>query len=718
MDHIAPRPVERSLPPLTGTATPGRFLPLSPELPDFALRHRRAILVGLHVVLIPLIYAAAFALRFDGHVPAVYVTTFWVTLPVLFVLRLGVFATLRQYNGWWRHVGLYDLTELFKAVTISSVLFLIAVFLMKELAGLPSTRLPRSILLLDWGTAILCFGGIRFGVRWIREREVTGSWVRGGKRTIIIGADNTADRLLRQVRLDGESGIYPVGLVDDSAGKAGLQIHGVPVLGRVSDLRRLVVQHRIDLIVVAITAATRQEMTEIMQYCSGLSVEFKIVPSLRELLDGTARLTQLRTVRIEDLLGRVPVTLDMARVKADLEGSVVAITGGAGSIGSELARQVARFKPQRLVLIEQAESPLYFVHLELKEKHPQLEIVPVIADIANQQQLERIFAVHRPDYVLHAAAYKHVPMMEANALVAVHNNVMGTLAVAECAGRYDVKKVVMISTDKAVNPSSVMGATKRAAERLVLEWPELRRARTDFRVVRFGNVLGSNGSVVPLFKRQIADGGPVTVTHPETTRYFMTIPEAVQLVLQAAALPEAAGRVSMLEMGEPVRILDMAENLIRLSGLEPYTEVPIVFTGLRPGEKLHEELISQLFTTMPTAVEKIHIMHRHDIDGASIRTGLSQLQAALEAGNCDELLSALHTLVPEWVTPLDNTKDQALDDRTQVTPLHDRDVSDRFSPIGRRAVADVTSVVTSVTSTGGRHRQAEPGRSFEHHPPA
>ncbi|MGI8508434.1 MAG: polysaccharide biosynthesis protein [Gemmatimonadaceae bacterium] len=671
---------------------PRRLRPPSPELPDFALRHRRIILVGLHVVLIPLIYATAFALRFDGRVPPHYVNAFWATLPLIFVLRLGVFATMKQYNGWWRHVGLYDLAELFKAVTISSVLFLLAVIVLRTVAGIPSTQVPRSVLLLDWGTAILCFGGIRFGVRWMREREITGSWRRGGKRTLIIGADNTADRLLRQVRLDRESGIYPVGLVDDSVSKIGLQIHGVPVLGRLADLKRLVVQHRIELVVVAVTAATRQEMTQIVQYCAGLGVEFKIVPSLRELLDGTARLTQLRTVRIEDLLGRAPVILDLARVKADLEDSVVAITGGAGSIGSEIARQVARFRPRQLLLLEQAESPLYFVHLELKEKFPDLDVVPLIADITNQPQLERIFARYRPDYVLHAAAYKHVPLMEANALIAVHNNVIGTLSVADCAGRHGVKKVVMISTDKAVNPSSVMGATKRASERLVLEWPELRRSNTDFRVVRFGNVLGSNGSVVPLFKRQIADGGPVTVTHPDTTRYLMTIPEAVQLVLQAAALPEAAGRISMLEMGEPIRILDMAEHLIRLSGLEPYTEMPIVFTGLRPGEKLHEELMSQLFTTMPTAIEKIHIMHRNDIDGASIRIGLSRLQAAVQTGDVNELLSALHTLVPEWTTPVG---DEALHE-SQVTPLHEvtheRDVSDRFAPGRRRAVADVPVV--------------------------
>ena len=624
---------------------------LPPAVPEFVLRHRRLLLVGLHAAIVPLVYATAFALRFDGAVPAVYVVAFWATLPLLFGVRLVVFALFRQYSGWWRHAGFYDLIELGKAATLGSLIFSAATALGTLLPAFPRPGLPRSVIVLEWGATILCLGGLRFGLRWTRERRVTDASPRDARRALIVGADSTAERLLRQLRADASTGIHPVGLVDDHPDKAGMRLHGVPVLGRVADLGRLIPRHAIELVVVAVTAATRQQMRHIVESCAGLGVEFKIVPSLREILDGEARPDQPRTVRIEDLLGRAPVALDLTAVRADLADSVVLITGGAGSIGSELARQVARLGPRRLVLVDQAESPLYFVHREVAERDPGLEVVPVIADITHPRQLDRAFALHRPDYVLHAAAYKHVPMMEANVLEAVHNNVLGTFAVAECAVRHGAKKFVMISTDKAVNPSSVMGATKRAAERLVLEYPEFRQASTDFRAVRFGNVLGSNGSVVPVFTQQIAAGGPVTVTDPQTTRYFMTIPEAVQLVLQAAALPEASGQIAMLDMGEPVRIVEMAEQLIRLSGLEPYAQIPIVFTGLRPGEKLHEELMTRGCTTGPTSVDKVRVLEEPALGGAAAPATVARLRAAIQHGSGTAALRALHAFVPEWDAP-------------------------------------------------------------------
>jgi FlaA1/EpsC-like NDP-sugar epimerase len=311
------------------------------------------------------------------------------------------------------------------------------------------------------------------------------------------------------------------------------------------------------------------------------------------------------------------------------------------------------FGPSRLVLVDQAESPLYFVHLELCKAHPRLDVVPVIADVTDAQRMEQVFAEHRPECVFHAAAYKHVPMMEANVAEAVRNNVLGTFRVASAAMEHGACKFVLISTDKAVHPSSVMGATKRIAERVVLGWPAFQRSQTDFRAVRFGNVLGSDGSVVPLFNRQIAAGGPVTITHREVTRYFMTIPEAVQLILQAASLPEAAQRISMLEMGEPVRIVELAENLIRLSGMEPYTEMPIVFTGLRAGEKLYEELMSAVETTVPTAIDKVRVVQSDATDASAIQHGLDDLVAVLAAGGSRKrLLGAICGLVPECVAPL------------------------------------------------------------------
>ncbi|HEY7767826.1 UDP-N-acetylglucosamine 4,6-dehydratase family protein, partial [Longimicrobium sp.] len=374
--------------------------------------------------------------------------------------------------------------------------------------------------------------------------------------------------------------------------------------------------------------------------------------SMRELLDGRARLGELRPVQVEDLLGRDTVALELAGVQEDLEGRVVLVTGGAGSIGSELARQVAAMEPRRLVVLDQAETPLYYAVLDLVRAHPRLDIVPVVADITNEGRMESVFAEHRPDCVFHAAAYKHVPLMEDNAVEAVRNNTLGTLCVAQMAARFGADKFVLISTDKAVHPSSVMGATKRVAEQVVLGWPSLRRAGTDFRAVRFGNVLGSDGSVLPLFRRQMDAGQPLTVTHPDVTRYFMTIPEAVQLVLQASAIPDAAGRICMLDMGEPVRIVELAENLIRLSGLEPYRDVPIVFTGLRPGEKLHEELMSEHEATIPTALAKIRIVQSNEPAPDTLMPGLDRLGAAVEVGSAEDCLLGICALVPECVAPL------------------------------------------------------------------
>jgi FlaA1/EpsC-like NDP-sugar epimerase len=455
--------------------------------------------------------------------------------------------------------------------------------------------------------------------------------------------------LLRQLLHDGggRDSIGVVGLVDDNPQTHGRALHGVPVLGATTDLEQLVHQHRIQLIVIAIRSATADQMRRIVQRCTATGTEFKIIPSLQDLLDGRAGIGQLREVEIEDLLGREPVHLDLAQVREDLEGRTVLITGAGGSIGSELARQIARFRPGRLVLLERAESPLYFVHLEVAGDAPAVDVVPVIANITNPDRLNEVFHTYQPEYVFHAAAYKHVPLMEDSMFEAGWNNVIGTLRVAQQAVAHGARKFVLISTDKAVNPTSMMGATKRIAERIVLELPSL-RGETDFRVVRFGNVLGSDGSVVPLFKRQLAAGGPITVTHPHVTRYFMTIPEAVELVLTAAALPAAAGRISILEMGKPVRILDLAEQLIRLCGLEPYKDVQIVFTGLRPGEKLDEELTGDGEHTIPTSSEKIRLVERNGRDGEGVAVALDQLMSALIHGVTADLLSAVVALAPEY----------------------------------------------------------------------
>jgi len=509
---------------------------------------------------------------------------------------------------------------------------------------------PRSVLLVEWASAIFFAGGIPFIARSLREGQVPFVTPLG-RRTIVVGAGERAEQLLREARRAEGHALNVVGLVDFDGSRTGRTIRGVRVLGTVDDLPALSGRLHADFAIIALEPSDSSRMRGVVDQCIAAGVEFKTLPSLHELLDG-AGANQLRNVRIEDLLGRSPVNLDLTQVRADLHNRVILLTGAAGSIGSELARQIAPFGPTRLVLLDQSESDLYFVHLELSEAHPGLDLVPVICDITNQTRLAQVYAQHRPEYVIHAAAYKHVPLMETNVLEAVRNNVLGTLLVATAAARYGAAKMLLVSTDKAIRPSSVMGATKRVAERIIFGLPNLHRSGTDFRAVRFGNVLASKGSVIPLFERQLAAGGPITVTHPLVQRYFMTIPEAAQLVLQAGSLSETAGAIAMLEMGEPVRILDLAEKLVRFSGRVPGKDIQIVFTGLRPGEKLVEEQISALEATVPTSTEKIRISQTTESAGPELVQKLSRLFAFLEAGDRDGLLTTLCELVPECVAPL------------------------------------------------------------------
>lgn len=626
---------------------------------------RRPAAIVLHAAIIVAAYAIAYGLRFDFHVPPTEARLALQTLPWLLGIRLILLGQLSVYRGSWRHVGSSDLAALALATTASTVLFVGALFAVGRLAGM-----PRSVLVMDWLLFIFLAGGMRFTARWARETPFARGGGRG-RRTLVIGAGQAAERFLRQSLHDRRLAMTFVGLLDDDEKTHGLSLHGVPVLGGIDEVQRVATRRNIELLVIAIPSATGEQIRRIVGICTSTGLDFKILPPLDELLDGRAHVGQVRDVRIEDLLGRDPVHLDLDRVERDLARRTVLVTGGAGSIGSELARQIAGFCPARLILFEQAESPLYFVHLELARTYPGLEIVPVIGDITDGARVESVFNTYHPDYVFHAAAYKHVPMMEANVVEAVRNNVMGTLRVAECAARHGAQKFVLISTDKAVNPSSVMGTTKRLAELIVLGHPVLRASRTDFRAVRFGNVLGSDGSVIPLFKRQIAAGGPVTVTDPKARRYFMSIPEAVQLVLQAAALPEAARRITMLDMGEPVAIVDLAEQLIRLSGLVPYRDVHIVFTGLRPGEKLDEELTSQIEASIPTAVEKIRIVETGRLESRELEAGLGRLRDGIMLGEEATLVRLLRAMVPEY-RPKCVEQEVAVGWRSELEELADR----------------------------------------------
>jgi FlaA1/EpsC-like NDP-sugar epimerase len=620
-----------------------RMMPDEWSLARFAAYWRDPV---LHLLLIVVGYRLAFELRFDFATPREEAEVFWLSLPLLVLIRLTAYAKAGVFRAYWLHFGLQDLLNLAFAVTVSSIGFVASLYIADLFPGV-----PRSVLLVEWASAIFFAGGIPFIARSLREGSVPFVTPLG-RRTIVVGAGERTEQLLREARRAETHALNVVGLVDLDGTRQGRTIRGVRVYGTVNDLPVLAKRLHADFAIIALEPGNSSQMRRVVDQCIAAGLEFKTLPSLDELLDGSAATSQLRNVRMEDLLGRAPVNLDLTAVRSDLENRVILLTGAAGSIGSELARQIAPFKPARLVLLDQSESDLYFVHLELGEAYPGLDLVPVICDITNQTRLAQVYAQHRPEYVIHAAAYKHVPLMETNVLEAVRNNVLGTLLVATTAVRYNAVKVLLVSTDKAIRPSSVMGATKRVAERIIFGLPNLHRSGTDFRAVRFGNVLASKGSVIPLFERQLASGGPITVTHPMVTRYFMTIPEAAQLVLQAGSLAETAGAIAMLEMGEPVRILDLAEKLIRFSGRVPGRDIQIVFTGLRPGEKLTEEQISALEASVPTSADKIRISQTQETAGPDLLQKLSRLFAYLEAGDREGLLTTLCELVPECVPPL------------------------------------------------------------------
>ena len=581
----------------------------------------------------------AFVFAYDFRLPDTALARCLETLPWLLVLRAVLAHRFRLDRSLWKHVGLRDLEYLLLAITVGSALFPLVLLAIGQLR-----EIPVVVFFLDWLLAVALTAGVRIAGRLRREGLTP---VAQGQRTFIVGAGEAGEQLLRQILHDQRRQFQVVGLIDDDQHKHGLQVHGVTVCGGSEELRRLVAMHQVSLVLIAIPSATPEQLRKLVDRGVAAGAEVKLLPPFQDQMTADIRLTQVRDVQIEDLLGREPVQLDMNGASPDISGKVVLVTGAGGSIGSELVRQIAIRHPLRLILLERAESPLYFIQLEIQRGFPAVDVVPVLASVTNEERLQQVFDRYQPDIVFHAAAYKHVPMLEANPAEGVWNNVMGTLRLARVAARTGTRKFVFISTDKAVNPTSVLGTTKRVAERIVLELPSLRTAATDFRVVRFGNVLGSDGSVVPLFKKQLAAGGPLTVTHPEVKRYFMTIPEAVQLVLQAASLPEAAGRIALLEMGTQVRIVDLAEQLIRLAGLVPHEDIKIEFTGLRPGEKIEEELLAPGEKAQPSRIDKIRIVERDGADGTLLAQRLRHLLQLMARNDNAAVSRALAAFIPD-----------------------------------------------------------------------
>jgi FlaA1/EpsC-like NDP-sugar epimerase len=584
-------------------------------------------------------------------VPASYWSAFYGLLAFVLFVKLLVFGYFRLYAGWWQYVSIQDLIETFKASHISTFIILGGVYVCRALraygAVAVSLPVPDTVLIIDWAATIALAGGLRFLVRIIREgsRPVSPA---GLTRVLIIGANDAGEGVLREMyRLPIER-YHVVGFIDDNPRTRGIRIHGVPVLGGIADLSAVAEKQNAEEVIIALEQPGREDLRRIIEVCKGRKMTFRIVPGVADLIDGRLDLSRLREVDINDLLGREPVALDPEGIGQFLTGKVVLVTGAGGSIGSELCRQVVAFRPRRLVLLEQAENNLFYIDRELRQAHPGLDVVPVIADICDRARLETVFKTYGPAVVFHAAAHKHVPMMELNPGEAVKNNVFGSKNVADMACQYNAQAVVLISTDKAVNPTSVMGCTKRVAEMYCQSITSCNGCtRTKFVVVRFGNVLGSAGSVVPVFRDQIARGGPVTVTHPEMRRYFMTIPEATQLVIQAGAMGKD-GQTMLLDMGTPVKIVDLARDMITLSGFRPDLDVKIEFLGMRPGEKLFEELRTTGEDILPTHHHKIFIWQSRPVTEPQVRSALLRLAEVMDAGTPEQVRRVLRDIVPEY----------------------------------------------------------------------
>lgn len=592
---------------------------------NILLQHRRLLVILSHVLIAGLCYYFGFLLRFDGKIPPREFGIFLTTLPLAVLFKFLSLLYFRLHQGLWRYASLDDLLLLLKACTLSTTAFIIAVIFTY------GHGFPRSVFVIDWILSLLAFGGIRLSYRVFKE--LTPKHDRKntpGRRTLIIGAGNDGETALRDLRRSSGHTHKVVGFLDDDLLKHGMTIHGVPVLGTTKDAVAIMKAEEIQEVLFAIPSLSKHYIREIVQQCGGQNIRFRLLPSVRDIVSGKVEVQHVRNVEVEDLLGREPIQLNRDRVFHNVRGKSVLITGAGGSIGSELARQVASYEPSRLVLFDLAETALFEIDNELAAQYPRLSRKIVLGDITNQDHVESAFQKYAPAIIYHAAAYKHVPLMEAHPIRAVHNNTFGTKLVAETAIKYDAEQFLLISTDKAVHPKSVMGATKRCAEMVLATAATY---STKMLTVRFGNVLGSSGSVIPLFRRQIAAGGPVTITHPDATRYFLTIPEAVELVLQAGAIGKG-GEIFLLEMGDPIRIVDLAKNMIELSGLTVGEDIKIEYIGLRPGEKLHEELVIDGETVDHTVVPKVLVHKPQAIDRALFTQKLIALEKA--ARNNDE----------------------------------------------------------------------------------
>ena len=613
------------------------------------LLDRRGFLIGLvHLATIALSLVLAYYLRFDFWVPPTQIQPLCQALAIALPVKMLVFSVTQLHRRWWwRFVDMVDLLQLLVANALASLGFT-AVGLL-----LIGRELPWSVYCIDFLVCCLLTGGTRFSVRLYKEAVANGQPKEGGKGILIYGAGDAGTMLVREVRANPRLRYTVIGLLDDDIRKQGASLMGVPVLGTGADAARVVKQHkhsgpRIEEIIIAIPSATGRQMRKILADSRAAGITCRTMPGLGELLEEKILIPQIRNVSVNDLLGREPIQLNEDSIRSEILGRSVLVTGAAGSIGSELCRQIAGFEPRKLIALDQAESELFKIDLELRGKFPSLDLVTEIGDIRDACRVDDVVRQHAVDSIFHAAAYKHVPMMEAHVHEAVKNNILGTWNVVQAASQNRVSSFLLISTDKAVSPISIMGVTKRVAELITSGMTGNGTGTgTKFVSVRFGNVLGSNGSVVPIFQAQIAAGGPVTVTHPRARRYFMTVQEAVQLVLQAYTMGKGS-EVFVLDMGEPICIADLARNMILLSGLIPDEDIEIRYVGLRPGEKIHEELTVTGENILPTYHDKIKIFQGSTVSPELMEAWIAKLRVLLEQRDEPALVAHLKQLIPEY----------------------------------------------------------------------
>ncbi len=609
-------------------------------------RHRLWQL-GADAALVAAAWWLAFQLRFDFDVPPYYEGYLgWETVALVVALKLLVFVALGFYNRWWRYVSVRDMWRAAAGVAIASLLAYPTLYFVP----LHDLRVPRGVAASDMLLLLGLVAGTRLLARTIFERPPAGDIVARGREVVIVGAGDAGQLVIREMQRNRALGYTPIGLIDDDPRKKNIRVHGVRVVGTIAELPHILRDNKPDELLIAIPSASGEVRQKVVEVARDAGVPVKTLPGLYELISDERNLAgQIRPVQVEDVLGREPVEVDFAEASAYLRGGTVLITGAGGSIGAELCRQIVRAAPARLILVDQGETALFEIERELVDERDFAAAIPVLADAGNRAKMRQVFERYRPGVVFHAAAYKHVPLMEANPLESIRNNTLATKVLADVAVEFGTDRFVLVSTDKAVNPKTVMGQSKALCERIIEGYGES-DVPTRFVGVRFGNVLASSGSVIPIFRRQIDKGGPLTITHPEMSRYFMTIPEAVSLIVQAGGIG-GNGEIFVLDMGEPVRIVDLANKMIRLSGKEPGRDIAITFVGTRPGEKLHEELWGDDESVTETLHPKILRLKRATVDRDWLEPQLEQLESLVSAGETLEAVSRMSAMTRHAAAP-------------------------------------------------------------------